>query len=97
MNIVKFHLKIIGLCLKNLKYKLGIFDGNENFKKLFHIKLRGFVGHDGGHHLCRLKYILKGPYVDISDYEEIAIMDKRWGNYKDIFYFFYDSIMNMSD
>jgi hypothetical protein len=68
--------------------KSNIYD-DELYKKLFHIEESGFIGFVGNYE-NRLETIMNNGmnsnnYKDISEFVEIAIMDKRWGEYGDVF------------
>ena len=87
------YMNNLKLCEEN---NLFCFDGNENFKKLCHIDSSGFIG-DVGNNQNRFESIIRysknyEKYMDVSDYVEIAIMDKRWGRFDEIYSVFLNSI-----
>ena len=86
------------------EYKSNILLLNENysgydddfFKKIFHIETCGFIGSVGNYE-NRLETIMNNrentnKYEDIGEFDEISIMDKRWGNFNDIFFILLNSL-----
>lgn len=66
------------------------------FKQIFHIETCGFIGAVGNYE-NRLESIMNNgmnsnKYEDISEFDEISIMDKRWGNFNDIFFILLNSL-----